>query len=205
MFLGNERGMEFEGLDKQMFDRLESRKREVFDLIDVMFERGDVIDAYAENMGMELVDELDHYCEFLFGVGSGELSYWGSRFDRAQEDVLTYVRESRRVLAGGIRSVRRLGSLEARNVYVVLLRGRSFSDLIFHRETELSEREFLLALPELRTLVNFVDGRSGEIDLDEFSRVRLPVDEELYVVESIEDVQIYYVDRYGSMNRVELV
>lgn len=205
MFLGNERGIGFEGLDKQMFDRVESRKREVFDLIDVMFERGDVTDEYAENMGIELYDELVHYGEFLFGVDSGGLLYWGSRFEQAQEDVLTYVRESRRVLVGGIRSVRRLDSLEARNVYVVLLRGRSFSDLIFHRETELSEREFLLALPELRTLVNFVDGRSGEVDLDEFSRVRLPVDEELYVVESIEDVQIYYVDRYGSMNRVELV
>lgn len=189
----------------RVFKFVDNRKIEVLDLIDEMFERVEVSDELARNMGLEFADEVRDYVKFEFRDGDEDqaLDYFESTCEHLVEDVETYVREKRKVEAEGIRSVRRLDELDGRSVYVVMVAGMSYSNTIHYRETELSGREFLMALPELRRLVD--RGEDRNLDLDEFSRVRMPLDEEGYLVERLLDVKIYYVDHFGNIRNVELV
>lgn len=189
----------------RVFKFVEARKIEVLDLIDEMFERVEVSDELARNMGLEFVDEVRDYVKFEFRDGEvgRALDYFESTWEHLVEDVETYVREKRKVEVEGIRSVRRLVEIDGRSVYVVMVAGMSYSNTIHYRETELSDREFLMALPELRRLVARVSDRN--LELGEFSRVRMPLDEEEYMVEILLDVKIYYVDHFGNIRIVELV
>lgn len=189
----------------RVFKFVATRKLEVLDLLDEMFERVEVSDELARNIGLEFADEVRDYVKFEFRDGEvgRALDYFESTCEYLVEDVETYVLEKRKVEAEGMRSVRRLVELDDRSMYVVLVTGISYSSTIHYRETEFTDREFLMALPELRRLVN--RGADRDLDLDEFSRVRMPLDEEGYMVESLLDVKLYYVDHFGNARIVELV
>lgn len=189
----------------RVFKFVATRKLEVLDLLDEMFERVEVSDELARNIGLEFADEVRDYVKFEFRDGEvgRALDYFESTCEYLVEDVETYVLEKRKVEAEGMRSVRRLVELDDRSMYVVLVTGISYSSTIHYRETEFTDREFLMALPELRRLVN--RGADRDLDLDEFSRVRMPLDEEGYMVESLLDVKLYYVDHFGNVRNVELV
>lgn len=189
----------------RVFKFVATRKLEVLDLLDEMFERVEVSDELARNIGLEFADEVRDYVKFEFRDGEvgRALDYFESTCEYLVEDVETYVLEKRKVEAEGMRSVRRLVELDDRSMYVVLVTGISYSSTIHYRETEFTDREFLMALPELRRLVN--RGADRDLALDEFSRVRMPLDEEGYMVESLLDVKLYYVDHFGNVRNVELV
>lgn len=189
----------------RVFKFVATRKLEVLDLLDEMFERVEVSDELARNIGLEFADEVRDYVKFEFRDGEvgRALDYFESTCEYLVEDVETYVLEKRKVEAEGMRSVRRLVELDDRSMYVVLVTGISYSSTIHYRETEFTDREFLMALPELRRLVN--RGADRDLALDEFSRVRMPLDEEGYMVESLLDVKLYYVDHFGNARIVELV
>lgn len=189
----------------RVFKFVATRKLEVLDLLDEMFERVEVSDELARNIGLEFADEVRGYVKFEFRDGEvgRALDYFESTCEYLVEDVETYVLEKRKVEAEGMRSVRRLVELDDRSMYVVLVTGISYSSTIHYRETEFTDREFLMALPELRRLAD--RGADRNLDLDEFSRVRMPLDEEGYMVESLLDVKLYYVDHFGNIRNVELV
>lgn len=214
----NEKGVTSMFLDKKpllfnsdryqkVYDMVAVRKNEVCDVIDVMFARGDVSDESATYLSVEIVEELRDYVSMIFKDDREDraLEFFESIFEGASEDVLTYVRETRKVLVGGMGCVRALEPVEDRDVYIVLVFGESNGYDAWSRETKFSERAFITALPELRRLVSSIGNRNSGIDLDEFSRVGLPCDEDGYVVDEVLEVKIMYVDKNGVLNQVTLV